>query len=413
MGRFSYLTRAVWLLSLISLFTDLASEMLYPVMPLYLQSIGFSVFFIGLLEGVAEAVAGLSKGYFGQWSDRLGRRAAFVQWGYGLSALSKPMLAVLATPAWVLLARTVDRLGKGLRTGARDALLSDETTPADRGKVFGFHRSMDTLGAVFGPLAALGWLAVHPGQFRPLFLWAFVPGVLAVGLTLALRERQAVPSGRPVVPFWASFSYWRQASPAYRRVVGALLVFAFFNSSDAFLLLLARQRGASDTAVIGLYILYNAVYALSAWPLGQLTDRLGPRRLLVAGLVVFAAVYGGMALAHSAWAFAALFALYGLYAASTEGVAKAWVSTLCAKADTGAALGTFGGLGSLAALGASLGAGAIWQLAGPGWTFGVAAGGALGVAVYLARVQVSQANRPGTMQQLNSTFDQGPQKPLS
>ena len=387
MPRFSYLTRAVWLLSLISLFTDLASEMLYPIMPLYLQSIGFSVVFIGLLEGVAEAVAGLSKGYFGQWSDRLGRRVPFVRWGYGLSALSKPMLAVLATPAWVLLARTVDRLGKGLRARARDALLSDETTPADKGKVFGFHRSMDTLGAVFGPLAALGWLAGHPGQFRPLFLWAFVPGVLAVAITLRLRERPAAPSPRPVRPFWAYFGYWRVAPPAYRRVVGGLLVFALFNSSDAFLLLLARHRGVSDTGVIGLYILYNVVYVLSAWPLGHLADRLGPRRLLVGGLLAFAAVYGGVTLAHSGWTFAALFALYGLYAASTEGVAKAWVSNLCAKSDTGAALGTFGGLGSLAALGASLGAGALWQLAGPGWTFGVAAIAALGVAAYLALVQ--------------------------
>ena len=385
MPRFAYLTRAVWLLSLISLFTDLASEMLYPVMPLYLQSIGFSVFFIGLLEGVAEAVAGLSKGYFGQWSDRLGRRVPFVQWGYGLSALSKPLLAVLATPAWVLLARTLDRLGKGLRTGARDALLSDETTPENKGKVFGFHRSMDTLGAVFGPLAALSWLAARPGQFRSLFLWAFVPGVLAVAVALLLRERPAVPSARPVRPFWASFGYWRVAPPAYRRVVGALLVFALFNSSDAFLLLLARQRGVSEAGVIGLYVLYNVVYVLGAWPLGHLADRLGPRRLLVGGLVLFAAVYGGVALAHDRWVFGALFALYGLYAASTEGVAKAWVSNLCARSDTGAALGTFGGLASLAALGASLGAGALWQLAGPGWTFGLAAVAALSVAVYLAR----------------------------
>ena len=384
MRRFSYLTRAVWLLSLISLFTDLASEMLYPIMPLYLQSIGFSVVFIGLFEGVAEAVAGLSKGYFGQWSDRLGRRVPFVQWGYGLSALSKPMLALLATPAWVLLARTVDRLGKGLRTGARDALLSDETTSENKGKVFGFHRSVDTLGAVLGPTAALLWLAARPGQFRLLFLWAFVPGVLAVAITLLLRERPTMPSPRPVRPFWASFGYWRVAPSAYRRVVGALLVFALFNSSDAFLLLLARQRGVSDTGVIGLYIFYNAVYVLSAWPLGHLADRLGPRRLLVGGLLAFAAVYGGVALAHSGWTFAALFALYGLYAASTEGVAKAWVSNLCAKSDTGAALGTFGGLGSLAALVASVGAGALWQLAGPGWTFGLAAVAALCVAGYLA-----------------------------
>jgi len=391
MKRFSYLTRAVWLLSLISLFTDLASEMLYPVMPLYLQSIGFSVFFIGLLEGVAEAVAGLGKGYFGQWSDRLGRRVPFVQWGYGLSAVSKPMLAVLATPAWVLLARTVDRLGKGLRTGARDALLADETTPADRGKVFGFHRSMDTLGAVFGPLAALFWLAARPGQFRPLFLLAFGPGVLAVGITLALRERRAVPSGRPVVPFWASFRYWRVASPAYRQVVGALLVFALFNSSDAFLLLLARQRGLSDTAVIGLYVLYNLTYVLSAWPAGYLADRLGPRRLLVAGLLVFAAVYGGVALAHDVWAFGLLFGLYGLYAATTEGIGKAWVSTLAAKTDAGAALGTFSGLGSLAALLASAGAGLLWQWRGPGWVFGLAAAVALGVALYLARFRLAMA----------------------
>lgn len=388
MRRFAYLTRAVWLLSLISLFTDLASEMLYPVIPLYLQSIGFSVFFIGLLEGVAEAVAGLSKGYFGQWSDRLGRRVPFVQVGYGLSAVSKPLLAVLATPAWVLLARTVDRLGKGLRTGARDALLSDETTAADRGKVFGFHRSMDTLGAVLGPLAALLWLAAHPGRFRPLFLWAFVPGALAVLITLALRERRAAPSGRPVVPFWASFSYWRQASPFYRRVVGALLVFALFNSSDAFLLLLARQRGLSPAAVIGLYILYNATYVLSAWPLGHLADRLGPRRLLVGGLVVFAGVYGGVALVHELWAFGALFALYGVYAAATEGVSKAWVSTLCTKADTGAALGTFAGLSSLAALGASAGAGLLWQWRGSGATFGLAAAVAVGVAAYLATTRL-------------------------
>ena len=389
MPRFAYITRAVWLLSLISLFTDLASEMLYPVMPLYLQSIGFSVFYIGLLEGVAEAVAGLSKGYFGQWSDRLGRRVPFVQAGYGLSALSKPMLAVLATPVWVLLARTVDRLGKGLRTGARDALLADETTPADRGKVFGFHRSMDTLGAVFGPLAALAWLAAHPGQYRPLFLWAFVPGVVAVGIALVLRERRAVPSGRPVLPFWASFRYWRQAPASYRRVVGGLLAFALINSSDAFLLLLARQRGFSTTAVIGLYILYNVTYVASAWPLGHLADRLGPRRLLVAGLVLFAGVYGGVALVHDLWAFGALFALYGVYAAATEGVAKAWVSTLCAKSDTGAALGTLGGLSSLAALVASTGAGALWQWRGPGATFGVAAVVALAVAGYLARLRVA------------------------
>jgi MFS family permease len=385
--RNSYLTRAVWLLSLISLFTDLASEMLYPVMPLYLKSIGFSVLLIGILEGFAEAIAGLSKGYFGQWSDRLGRRVPFVQWGYGLSAITKPMLAVLAAPWWVFLARALDRLGKGLRTGARDALLSDETTPENKGKVFGFHRSMDTLGAVLGPTAALLWLATRPGQFRTLFLLAFVSGVLAIGITFGLRERPPAPSLRPVLPFWASFGYWRTAPPAYRQVVRALLVFALFNSSDAFLLLLARQRGLSEAAVIGLYIFYNFIYVLAAFPLGHLADRLGARRLLAGGFLVFALVYGGVSRVHAPWQFGLLFGLYGIYAAATEGVAKAWVSNLCAKADTGAALGTFAGLSSLAALGASIGAGLLWQFAGPDWTFGLAAAVALGVAGYFGIIR--------------------------
>ena len=250
--------------------------------------------------------------------------------------------------------------------------------------MFGFHRSMDTLRAVLGPTAALLWLAARPGQFRPLFLIAFVPGVLAIVVTLWLKEQPAVPSTRPVRPFWAAFGYWRTAPPAYRQVVGALLVFALFNSSDAFLLLLARQRGLSEAAVIGLYIFYNFIYVLAAFPLGHLADHLGPRHLLVGGFMVFAVVYGGISLAQGPWQFGVLFGLYGVYAAATEGVAKAWVSNLCAKADTGAALGTFAGLSSLAALGASIGAGLLWQLAGPGYTFGLAAVAALGVAGYFA-----------------------------
>ena len=152
------LTRTILLVSFVSLFTDIASEMLYPVMPVYLTSIGFSVMLIGILEGIAEAVAGLSKGYFGQSSDVMGRRVPFVRGGYALSALSKPMMALLTWPWWIFLARTLDRLGKGIRTGARDAILSDETIPENKGKVFGFHRSMDTVGAAIGPVIALVFL---------------------------------------------------------------------------------------------------------------------------------------------------------------------------------------------------------------------------------------------------------------
>ncbi|MCB2379670.1 MFS transporter [Hymenobacter sp. BT635] len=379
-----YLTRTIWLLSLVSLFTDLASEMLYPVMPLYLKSIGFSVVLIGVLEGVAEATAGLSKGYFGQWSDRLGQRRPFVQWGYGLSALSKPMLAVLAMPWWVFLARTLDRLGKGLRTGARDALLADEAAVGRQGAVFGFHRALDTLGAVVGPAVALLWLAQHPGQYRTLFLLAFVPGLVAVLVTFLVREKPSLPSGRPVVPFWASFSYWRRAPATYRRIGGALLVFALFNSSDTLLLLLARQQGLSEAAVVGVYIFYNLVYAAAAFPTGLLADRLGPRRILVLGLLLFAAVYGGATQAHTWPWFGLLFGLYGLYAAATEGISKAWISQLCAPTDKGAALGTFAGLSSLAALGASSITGVIWQTLGAQAAFGLSAAVAAAVALFLS-----------------------------
>jgi MFS family permease len=386
-----YLTRTIWLLSLVSLFTDLASEMLYPIMPLYLRDIGFSVVFIGVLEGVAEATAGLSKGYFGQWSDRLGRRRPFVQWGYALSALSKPMLAVLAAPWWVLLARTVDRLGKGLRTGARDAMLADEAAHGRTGAVFGFHRALDTLGAVLGPAVALLWLTRYPGHYRTLFLLAFAPGVLAVLVTLLVREKPARPTRQPVRPFWASFAYWRRAPAAYRQIAGALLVFALVNSSDALLLLLARQQGLADAAVIGAYIFYNLVYAAAAFPAGLLADRLGPRWVLVVGLVLFAVVYGGATLAHSGWLFGVLFGLYGIYGAATEGVGKAWLSQLCQPAEKGAALGTFAGLSSLAALVASVLTGFLWHTLGPAVAFGLPAAVAVGTAIFLATL------RPGAV----------------
>ena len=164
------ITKTILLLSVVSLFTDMASEMLYPVTPVYLKEIGFSTALIGLLEGFAECIAGLGKGYFGTWSDNTGKRMPFVRWGYALSAISKPMMALFTYPWWIFFSRTVDRTGKGLRTGARDAVLAGETTNEHIGKVFGFHRSLDTLGAVFGPFIALLFLYFYPGNYKELFL---------------------------------------------------------------------------------------------------------------------------------------------------------------------------------------------------------------------------------------------------
>ncbi|HOY06157.1 MAG TPA: MFS transporter [Saprospiraceae bacterium] len=380
------ITRNVWILSLVSLFTDVASEMLYPVMPVYLKSIGFSIVFIGVLEGFAEATAGLSKGYFGNLSDTLGRRLPFVQIGYALSAVSKPMMAVFVYPLWVFFARATDRLGKGIRTGARDALLSDEATPETKGRVFGFHRAMDTTGAVIGPLLALVYLQWHPGAYQILFLIAFLPGILAIAFTTLIREkRKARREGAPKPGFLDFLRYWRRSPAQYRQLAGALLVFTLFNSSDVFLLLKIKDAGLSDTAVIGVYIFYNLVYALSSYPFGVLADRLGMKRVFVSGLFLFAIVYAGMAFATTLPAFLSLFFLYGLYAAATEGVAKAWITNICDHKDTATAIGTFTAFQSIGSLGASSLAGFIWYSTGAGTAFALSAAIAAMVAMYLVR----------------------------
>jgi MFS family permease len=378
----SFVTRTIWLLSLVSLFTDMASEMLYPIMPMYLRSIGFSVVLIGVLEGIAEATAGLSKGYFGHWSDAIGRRRPFVQLGYALSALSKPMMALLATPGWIFFARTTDRLGKGIRTGARDAMLSAETTAEFKGRVFGFHRGFDTLGAVVGPAAALLFLLLFPGEYRLLFLIAFIPGVAAIALTLSLRETTQRVSTEPRVSFLGFISYWKTGSPAYRRLIVALLVFAMVNSSDLLLLLLLRERGGSDSNVILAYIFYNIVYAASSYPLGSLADRFGMRRTYMFGLVLFAIVYAGATLVHSFDSMMLLLGLYGLYAASTEGISKAWITNLVPRSETATAIGFFTGFQSIAALCASSLAGLLWYMYGAHVPFLMSAVGAVGVLVY-------------------------------
>lgn len=379
------IARTIWMLALVSLFTDMASEMLYPVMPVYLQSIGFSILLIGILEGLAEAVAGLSKGYFGQLSDLQGKRLPFVRAGYLLSAVSKPMLALFGHAWWVFTARTVDRLGKGLRTGARDAMLSDASTPEIKGRVFGLHRAFDTLGAVLGPLLALIYLHLYPGAYRTLFLIAFIPGILAVWLTFLIREKipaAATDARRPGL--LAYLGYLRQGPREYRMLLTGLIGFALFNSSDVFLLLKIREAGLSDQYVIGTYILYNLVFALAAYPMGRLADHIGLKRVLLTGLLLFALAYAGMGLSSGLAGFIISFVLYGLYAAATEGISKAWISTICPKNETATAIGAYTSLQSIAALLASSLAGWLWFTLGSSALFGLSAVAAVIAAGYLA-----------------------------
>ncbi len=355
------ITRTVLLLSMVSLFTDVSSEMLYPVIPIYLQSIHFSVLFIGMLEGIAEATAGLTKGYFGKLSDNLGSRMPFVRLGYSLSAISKPMMAFFTFPLWIFTARSLDRLGKGIRTGARDAMLSSEATPESKGRVFGFHRSMDTLGAVIGPAAALLFLFFYPSHYKSLFYIAFIPGVISIFCTFFIKEKRAIPkAGIIKTRFFDFIRYWQTSPPAYRRLVTGLLLFALINSSDMFLILRIKAVGFSDTAAIGVYIFYNLVYALFSYPLGHLGDRIGFKKVFVTGLLLFAGVYVGMAFNSNIYLLFALFFLYGIYAAATDGISKAWISNITDKKDTGTAIGAYAGFQSICSLAASTLAGLVW-----------------------------------------------------
>jgi MFS family permease len=361
----------------------MASEMLYPILPIYLQTIGFSILLIGVLEGMAEATAGLSKGYFGQLSDSKAKRAPFVQLGYALSAISKPLMAFFIYPLWILFARTLDRLGKGIRTGARDALLSEEATLQTKGKIFGFHRSMDTLGAVIGPAFALCYLYFFPEDYINLFYIAFIPGMLAVIAAILLKDKtRSAPQKKEKVNFLSFTKYWRESPSEYRKVVAGLLFFTLFNSSDVFLLLKAKEAGFDDTIVVGLYIFYNLIYALFAFPLGSLADKIGLKKMFLFGLCIFSLVYFGMSITTNNFAFAALFFGYGIYAAATEGISKAWISNIVQKEKTATAIGTYSAFQSIGAMIASSLAGLLWFYFGANITFLVTAIATVAVILY-------------------------------
>ncbi|GAB4093830.1 MFS transporter [Flaviaesturariibacter terrae] len=384
------INRTVLLLSLVSMFADVASEMLYPVIPVYLRGIGFSVFAIGVLEGVAGFTAGLTKGYFGKWSDEIGRRLPFVRGGYFLSAISKPMMGFFVLPLWVFFVRCVDRLGKGLRTAPRDALLAQNARPGTKARVFGFHRSLDTLGAAIGPCLALVLLWRWPGHYQLLFWLAFIPGLISVALVYFLREQRSNQATLRKGGFFSFFNYWKIAKPEYRRIVPALLFFMLFNSSDVFLLLKTREVSGSDTTTITAYIFYNMVFAGASYPLGILADRIGKRSVLAGGLLLFALVYSLFALVQDSISILFLgFLLYGIYAASTEGVAKAWIASL-APTDTGTAIGLYTSGESLCTLLASVLTGFLWTRFSPFLAFGATVLATLLVLGYLLIIKTKE-----------------------
>lgn len=379
------ISRTVLILSIVSFFGDISSELLYPVMPLYLKSIGMGALYIGILEGVADAIAGLSKTYFGKLSDVSGRRMPFVWFGYVLSSFSKAAIGLIAHPLWVLLMRSSDRLGKGVRTASRDAMLSAEATPETKGAVFGFHRSLDSLGAFLGPILALVYLHYYPGEYQRIFFYALIPACFLVISLFFIKEKVANKKKEVGNLFLSSLTYWKIATPEYKRVIRIILLFTLLNSSDMFLLLKAKESGLSDVQTISLYIFYNLIYAISSYRMGVLSDRLGMKKIFLAGVAFFIITYLGMAFNTRLEYFYLLFIFYGLFAASTEGITKAWVSNACEKVDLATALGFQSTTQSLASMCASLFAGILWMKFGSLSVFLYSSFGAVVVFIFLFR----------------------------
>ena len=375
------ITRTVLILSLVSLFADIASEMLYPIIPVYLKEIGFSVLWIGILEGFVNFTAGISKGYFGKLSDEKGLRLPFVKLGYFLSAISKPLIGFFVAKFWIFFVRTLDRLGKGVRVAAKDALLSQEATKETKARVFGFNRGLDTAGATIGPAIALVFLLFYPGQFKTLFYIAFIPGIISVLIIFFLKEKKQPVSTMEKGNFFSFFKYWKISTSEYKKLVIGLLLFALFNSSDIFLLLKTKEAigdrtinilGAtftSDTITIAAYVFYNLVFALGCYPLGILADKIGFKNIFIAGLLLFASVYAGFAFDPSIAIIFALFFVYGLYAAATDGVTKAWITNIAHDKNTATAVGFYTSCQSICTLLASSVAGFLWDGFGSFYTF--------------------------------------------
>ena len=387
------LPRTVFALALVSLLTDASSEIIYPLLPLFLTAtLGASAATLGVIEGAAETTASLLKLASGWWSDRIKRRKTLVVIGYTIASVARPLVALAQSAGQVLAIRVSDRVGKGIRSSPRDALLADAVAPAQRGRAFGLHRAADHFGAVIGPLIAFAVLRWTTLTLRQLFLLAAIPGALAVialivGVREAPRAAAAVPNGaqaatRPNLAGGLPGRFW--------GFLGVLLLFTLGNSSDAFLLLRASQLGVAAALLPILWAMLHVVKSATSTPGGTLSDRVGRAPLIIAGWLIYAAVYLGFGRATATWQAWALFAVYGTYFGLTEGVEKALVADLVPAEKRGAGFGWYNLAIGLGALPASVIFGAVWDRYGATRAFEMGAGFSAVAAVALLVVVPSR-----------------------
>lgn len=374
------LPRTVWLLGIISLTNDAASDMIYPLVPLYLASVLMAgPKALGIIEGIAEAVSSLLKLFAGVLADRTRHVKYWVWAGYGIAGFARPLLGITTSWLGVLVCRFADRIGKGLRSAPRDAMLAQSVDASQRGLAFGFHRAMDNFGAVIGPLVAAAMLAAGM-SLRHVFLWAIVPGVVVIVLAMFLKDVPREPAQKPVAFSWTL----REFPPAFRRYLIVLALFTLGNSSNMFLLLRARDLGLPQAQVPILWALTSLVAALLSTPLSSLSDRLGRTRLIVSGWIVYAIFYLILGMqTDNTWALWPMFAGYGVFLAATEGAEKALVADLVPRESSGTAFGWYNLVVGLFLLPASVVFGWLWQLETPLVAFGFGAGCALVAALLL------------------------------
>lgn len=385
------LSRTVLILGLVSFFNDLSSEMIYPLLPLFLTgAMGAGAAALGVIEGVAESTASILKLLSGIAADRMGRRKPLVIGGYGLSGFVRPLIGLAGTWPVVLFLRFADRVGKGLRTSPRDALIADSTPVNQRGRAYGFHRAMDHGGAVCGPLAAAGLLAISGVGLREVFLLAAVPGVAVMLLIIfGVREpaqAQELPQGPELFS-----GVWNNLGKNFKILILATVVFTLGNSADAFILLLLSNSGVPAAWVAVLWSAHHVVKMAATYFGGRFSDVVGRKKMIVSGWIIYGIVYVLFALVDDRSILIGVFLCYGIYFGFTEPSEKAWVADLAPESMRGAAFGWYHMASGIAALPASLIFGVLWQTAGAGFAFATGAALALAASIILAFVKDAPA----------------------